>query len=267
MLLSARGGLQWQHEEAHVNSTWQRYLDMASGLTQVTQRKAESVVKTLVRQGEVAADRAERVVDELLTRSDANRKAIASLVKTETQRAVERLNLARQRDVERLETKVTKLASQPKPSAASSPGPKKSTPEKSAKASPTKAAKAAKAAKTAKTTKTPAAKGSPAKSSPAKSSPAKASAAKSSPAKAAKASAAASKRTSPATASAAPAAAKTSKGSAPAKGAGAKAAQAKQVTVAKKTSSTAKSTTGKSASPTSRPAKKTTPPAMPQASR
>jgi polyhydroxyalkanoate synthesis regulator phasin len=92
-----------------VNKSWQRYLDAASGFTAMTQQRAERVVKALVKQGEVAAERAERAVDELLRRSETNRKALASLVRSETERAVGRLGLARQQDVDRLQPKIAQL--------------------------------------------------------------------------------------------------------------------------------------------------------------
>lgn len=92
-----------------MNKEWQRYLDLASGLRDATQKRAEQVVRTLVKQGEIATDRAEKAVDELLSRSEANRKAIASVVRSETEKAVERLGLVRQKDLRALERKVEKL--------------------------------------------------------------------------------------------------------------------------------------------------------------
>ena len=92
-----------------MNKAWQRYLEMATGATNVTQRRAEQVVKSLVKQGELAAERAEKAVDDLLQRSEENRKAVASIVRSETERAVGRLGLARQRDIDRLERKVERL--------------------------------------------------------------------------------------------------------------------------------------------------------------
>lgn len=97
---------------------WQRYLDLATGLTDVTRRGAEAVVRTLVKQGELAADRAERAVDDLLRRSEANRKLVAALVKAETERAVSRLGLASQAEVDRLREEVAALRAQVRAGAA-----------------------------------------------------------------------------------------------------------------------------------------------------
>lgn len=92
-----------------MDNAWQRYLDLAGGATQVTRRRAEQVVKTLVKRGEIAAERAEKAVDELLRRSEQNRKLLGAIVRTETEKAVARLGLARQRDFERLERKLDRL--------------------------------------------------------------------------------------------------------------------------------------------------------------
>lgn len=124
-----------------MNKAWQKYLDMASGLTNVTRKRAEQVVRSLVKQGEIATDRTEKAVDELLSRSESNRKAVASIVRSETERAVSRLGLARQKDVEKLERKIDKLERQG--------GTGGSAAKKSSKKSTKKAAKKSSAAKRA----------------------------------------------------------------------------------------------------------------------
>lgn len=92
-----------------MDNAWQRYLHLASGATQVTRQRAEQVVRTLVKRGEIAAERTEKAVDDLLKRSEQNRKTLAAVVRTETEKAVARLGLASQRDVDRLERKVERL--------------------------------------------------------------------------------------------------------------------------------------------------------------
>ena len=54
-----------EFRERTVESTWRKYLDMASGLTEVPRRKAEDAVKALVARGEVAANASEHLVDSL----------------------------------------------------------------------------------------------------------------------------------------------------------------------------------------------------------
>lgn len=92
-----------------MTSPWQRYVDAAGSLTQTTRKRAESIVRGLVKQGEIASDRAEKAVDDLLNRSEENRRAVVSIVRTETERAVARLGLARQSDVDRLAERVEEL--------------------------------------------------------------------------------------------------------------------------------------------------------------
>jgi polyhydroxyalkanoate synthesis regulator phasin len=97
------------HERASGGDDRQRYLDAVGALGDLTRRGAESAVRALVRRGEVAADAAESLVDDLLARSDRNRRWIAAQVAAETERTVARLGLARQRDLDRAEALVAAL--------------------------------------------------------------------------------------------------------------------------------------------------------------
>ena len=66
-----------------MDKDWQKkYWDMASGLVEATQKRAEPVVRALVKQGEIAAERAEKAVDDLLKSSQENRQAIRKLVRS-----------------------------------------------------------------------------------------------------------------------------------------------------------------------------------------
>lgn len=132
-----------------MDRAWQRYLDVAGGITQVTRNRAEQVVRTLVQRGEIAAERTEKTVDELLRRSEQNRKALSGIVRNETERAVARLGLARQADVERLERKVARLEDRGAAPArktsnkTSKKASKKSAGKKASKRAPARAAKKA----------------------------------------------------------------------------------------------------------------------------
>lgn len=147
-----------------MNKEWQKYLDMASGLRDATQKRAEQVVRTLVKQGEIATDRAEKAVDELLSRSEANRKAISSVVRSETEKAVERLGLVRQKDLQALERKVEKLerasgrsstaAKKSTKKAAKKPAEKNAPPIKASKKATKKSAAAKRAARSTAAKKT-----------------------------------------------------------------------------------------------------------------
>lgn len=131
-------------------SAWQRYVEAASGIGNVTQKRAEQAVKALVKQGELAAERAEKAVDDLLKRSEDNRKALTNLVRAETEKAVGRLGVARQRDIERLERKVAKLEKEV--SGRSGTGAKKASGKKSSAKKAKKASGKTTAKKAKKTT-------------------------------------------------------------------------------------------------------------------
>ncbi len=92
-----------------MNPSMQRYLDAASGLTEMTTAKAEQIAKQLVRSGEAAGDQVGEIVDELLERQRKNREAVSALVKSETTRAVRSMGLATTAEVERLQKQVADL--------------------------------------------------------------------------------------------------------------------------------------------------------------
>lgn len=170
MLREVGRAARYPKQEGIVNKAWQRYLDMASGLTQVTQKRAESVVRSLVKQGEIATDRAEKAVDELLNRSEANRKAVASIVKTETDKAVGRLGLARKKEIDALERKLERLERQVGgPAAKKSSGGKKASAKKAGgKKAGSKKATAKKGAAAKRSARRTAAKKTAQRASPAK---------------------------------------------------------------------------------------------------
>ena len=92
-----------------MNSAVQRYVEAATGLTNITKARAEKIVRQLVKQGEAAADQATDLVDELLDRQRQNREALAQVVRTETQRAIKAMGLATTDEVDRLKKQVTDL--------------------------------------------------------------------------------------------------------------------------------------------------------------
>jgi polyhydroxyalkanoate synthesis regulator phasin len=92
-----------------VNKAMQRYVEAASGLTNLTTAKAEQIAKQLVKSGEAASDQMGDIVEELLERQKKNREAMAALVKSETTRAVRAMGLATSTEVERLQKQVADL--------------------------------------------------------------------------------------------------------------------------------------------------------------
>lgn len=87
----------------------QRYLEVASGVTRTTLGVTERAVAQFVRQGEVAAEHAERLLDEVIARSVEGSGALVQLVRTEVDRALDRAGLARAEEVEQLRQRIDEL--------------------------------------------------------------------------------------------------------------------------------------------------------------
>ena len=96
-----------------MNDGWQRYLDMASGLTRTTMDTTERVLAGFVRQGEVAAEHAERLLDEIVARSVEGSGALARLITSEVEQAVERAGYVRAEEVEELRRGIAGLRARP----------------------------------------------------------------------------------------------------------------------------------------------------------
>lgn len=190
------------------------YLNLASGVTDVTRQRAVAAAKALQASGEATAEQVQNLADELLVSSRNNRDALLALVRYEVDRALNRLGLATADEVASLQRRVTSLEGAltkfPNEGAAKATksGPAKSTataaPAKStaarstaAKAAPAKSAPVKSTSATTTAIKTAAAK-SPAKSTAAKVTAARATAAKSTAAKSTAAKAAGSARQTPA---------------------------------------------------------------------
>ncbi|HSK96075.1 MAG TPA: hypothetical protein VK891_05605 [Euzebyales bacterium] len=92
-----------------MNEGLQRYVELASGLTRTTLGTTERLLAGFVRQGEVAAEQAERLLDEIVTRSVASSGALAALVSSEVERAVERAGYVRADEVDELRREVEAL--------------------------------------------------------------------------------------------------------------------------------------------------------------
>ena len=95
-----------------MNDGLHRYLNLASGLTRTTLTTTERVLAGFVRQGEVAAEHAERVIDEIIARSVDSSGALARLVRAEVEQAVERAGYVRVEEVTQLRREVESLRAQ-----------------------------------------------------------------------------------------------------------------------------------------------------------
>ncbi|HEY1116492.1 MAG TPA: hypothetical protein VGE43_02230, partial [Acidimicrobiales bacterium] len=65
------------------NPLIKRYLDAGMAFTQMTQSRAEAIVKDLVKQGEVKSKQAEELIEELIERSRVNTEGLLEMVRTE----------------------------------------------------------------------------------------------------------------------------------------------------------------------------------------
>jgi polyhydroxyalkanoate synthesis regulator phasin len=105
-----------------------KYLDAGLAFTQMTQQRAEAIVKDLVRAGEVQAEQATQRRNDLMERSRQNTEKLVDQVRREVRDQVRSLGLATQEDVRSLRAEIASL--------------KKSSSATTAKAAPAAAKKA-----------------------------------------------------------------------------------------------------------------------------
>jgi polyhydroxyalkanoate synthesis regulator phasin len=119
-----------------------RYLDAGMQFTQLTQRRAEAIVKDLVKAGEIQAEQTQSMVTELVERSRKNTERFVEQVRAEIRQQFKTLGVATKDDIARLERRIDDLRR------ASAGAAKKSTAKKStAKKSTAKKSTAKKAAR------------------------------------------------------------------------------------------------------------------------
>lgn len=123
-----------------MNSALQKYVEAASGLTQLTKANAERITKQLVKQGEVASSQVSDFASDLLEKSRKNRETLTTMINAEIQRAIKSMGLATQDEVVRLQKQVADLKRQLQTAT-------KAPAKKTAKKSAAKKAPAKKAAK------------------------------------------------------------------------------------------------------------------------
>jgi polyhydroxyalkanoate synthesis regulator phasin len=103
---------------------WKRYLDAGMEFSQLTRARAESIVKELIRAGEVQREQRQQRIEELLDRSRKNTEDLVNTVRKELRQQLGSLGVATKADLKRLEAKVDALAKK----AASSAPAKKASP-------------------------------------------------------------------------------------------------------------------------------------------
>lgn len=111
-----------------------RYLDAGLAFTQMTQQRAEGIVRDLVKAGEVQAEQATQRRNELVERSRQNTERLVEQVRKEVREQVRSLGLATQSDIASLRKEVAALkqASAPAKRAAASKAAAKRAPAKKA---------------------------------------------------------------------------------------------------------------------------------------
>ena len=86
-----------------------KYLDAGLAFTQMTQQRAEAIVKDLVKAGEVQAEQATQRRNELLERSRQNTEKMFETVRREVRDQIRSLGLATQDDIKSLRADVAAL--------------------------------------------------------------------------------------------------------------------------------------------------------------
>jgi polyhydroxyalkanoate synthesis regulator phasin len=93
------------------NDMLRRYLDAGIAFTQMTQRRAEGIVRDLVKAGEVQSEQASQTVEDLVNRSRQNTERLLELVRKEIRSSVGNLGLATKDDIARLESRINAVSS------------------------------------------------------------------------------------------------------------------------------------------------------------
>jgi polyhydroxyalkanoate synthesis regulator phasin len=116
----------------------QRFLDAGADFSQLTQRNAERLVKSLVDAGDLQANQAQRAVKDLLDQAGKHRERLLQIVDREVQSQVSRMGLATKADLARLDRKIETVKKSAGTAKSKSSGTKKKSPAK--KKSPGKTA-------------------------------------------------------------------------------------------------------------------------------
>jgi len=141
------------------------YLELATGLTEVTRQRARTAAKALVAQGEATAGQVQSLTDDLVSQSKANREAVTALVRFEVEKALGRVGLVSKDEVDALQARIkvlegelrkTRSGSTATKAPATKAAAKKAPAKKAAKKAPAKKAPAKAAPSVAQQSPTPA---------------------------------------------------------------------------------------------------------------
>jgi ribonuclease E len=135
------------------NDLFRRLLDSGVAFTQMTQERAEAIVRDLVRAGEVQSEQTTRFVQEILDQSRQNTERLLETIRNEVREQVAALGLADRDDIQSLRDAVNRLRSRTASATASTTrkasGAKKTATKKASGAKKTGTKKASGARKTA----------------------------------------------------------------------------------------------------------------------
>jgi len=87
---------------------WRELLDAGVQFTALTRAEAQRRAQELVREGQLAQERVQTFVDDLVRASRTRADALVDVVRREIQRQVEALGVATKDDLDRLEARVRK---------------------------------------------------------------------------------------------------------------------------------------------------------------
>ncbi|RQD77908.1 MAG: polyhydroxyalkanoate synthesis regulator [Candidatus Syntrophonatronum acetioxidans] len=79
------------------------------GALTITKEKAEEIVETWVKKGEVSRDEAKTWVDEFVAKGEKEKKVLEETINTELNNIINEANLATKEDITRLEEKIEEL--------------------------------------------------------------------------------------------------------------------------------------------------------------
>lgn len=82
------------------------------GVFEVTKSKAEEIVDTLIKEGEIAKTKRSEAILELLDKAETSTKDLKDRISKDVEATIENLKVARKKDLEELNRKVDELAEQ-----------------------------------------------------------------------------------------------------------------------------------------------------------
>ena len=82
------------------------------GVFEITKSKAEEIVDTLIKEGEVAKTKRSEAILELLDKAESSTKDLKDRISKDVEATIENLKVARKKDLEELNRKVDELADQ-----------------------------------------------------------------------------------------------------------------------------------------------------------